>query len=56
MYCCIMKRKKKEISEVDKHVTSKEEAVYDTPQVFGESSADIQLKDNACYASKSDAL
>ena len=51
MYYCIMKRKKKEIREDDKQVTPKAEPMYDTPQVFGESSADIQLKENTCYAS-----
>ena len=56
MCYCVMKRKKKEIREDDMHVTPKEEHVYDTPQMFGESSADIQLKDITCYASKSDAL
>ena len=56
MCYCIMKRKKKEIREDDKHITPKEEAVYDIPQVFGESSVDIELKDITCYASKSDAL
>ena len=56
MYYCTMKRKKKQIRKDDRHITSKEEAVYDTPQVFGESNADIELKENTCYASKSDAL
>ena len=56
MYYCIMKRKKKEIREDDKQVTLKAEPVYDTPQVLGESNADIELKDNTCYASKGDAL
>ena len=56
MCYCIMKRKKKEIREDDKQVTPKAEPMYDTPQVLGESNADIELKDNTCYASKSDAL
>ena len=56
MCYCIMKRKKKDIREDDEQVTPKAEAVYDTPQVLGESSAHIQLKENTCYASMSDAL
>ena len=56
MCYCIMKRKKEEISKDDKRVTPKTEHVYDTPQVLGESSTDIELKDITCYASKSDAL
>ena len=58
MCYCIMKRKKSEITEDDKHITPKVKPVHDTPhcQVFGESGAGIELKENTCYASKSDAL
>ena len=52
---CIMRRKKKEGSKDDKHNPLKAEPVYDTPQVLGESGADIELKENTCYASKTDA-
>ena len=52
-YCII--NKKKGIDEEDKSIPPEKDPVYDTPQVFGESSADIELKENTCYASKSDA-
>ena len=56
MCYCIMKQKKEGVSECGKHITPKTEPVYDTPQVLGESSAHIELKENTCYTSKLAAL
>ena len=52
MCYCIMRKKKKGVCECGKHITPKAEPVYDTPQALGESSADIELKENTCYTSK----
>ena len=53
-YCIMKRKKKKEGRENEKHKPSKAEPVYDIPRVLGESSADIELQENTCYASKSD--
>ena len=56
MYCFVMKGNKKNGSDEDgKHNPQNAEPIYDTPQGLGEGSADIELKENTCYASKSDA-
>ena len=56
MCYCIMKKKKKEINKGGKQVITTAEAVYDTPHILGESSADIELNENTCYTSKLGAL
>ena len=53
-YFIMKKKEKKEGRENEKHKPSKAEPVYDIPQLFGESSADIELRENTCYPSKSD--
>ena len=56
MCFCFMKKKEIKSSEDDKCNPPTADPMYDTPQVLGESSTNIKLKQNTSYALKDTPL